>query len=151
MNRAFLFLLALLTAIPGGFSFAQENQDIEKACDIVSNYFPVVKNDQKNFYKIDYRLGWNKKAPYKISVQFINLGYASRKAKFAIKDLTSKKMIVLDPARNSRVVVENLNPASAGAIWSGLVDGIKDSFSVRVWDVEGNEIDEPPISIRNKH
>ena len=151
MQKINLYVLIFIFAFFGKLSYAQVDQDIEKYCEVVSKYYSVSETGQKNFYKIEYRLGWNKKAPYKIAIQFINLGYEGKKIKFSITDLTSKKMVILDAVHNSRVVSETLNPASTGAIWSGQIDGIKDRLSLRVWDKDGNEIDKSPISIRNKN
>ena len=99
---------------------------------------------------VDFRFGWTSKAPFTIAIQFVNHAYANRKFKFAIKDVTSNKMIVLDTLHNSRFGSEALKANSVGIIWSGLVDNIRDNFSLRVWDSDGDEFDKVPISISDQ-
>ncbi len=140
---------ALLAAFCAGLSSAQVDQDIGKACDVVSAYFPVAGKAAPPLDKLEYRLGWNKKPPYRISVQFTNLGYAGLKIRFALRDVTSKKALVLDAARNSPVVTENVGPASAGAVWSGRLDNLHDRCSLRVWDMDGGEWGEKPVGLQD--
>src|SRR5690348_13792409 len=104
---------ALLAGLCATLALAQVDQDIESLCDLVSAYLPVAKEDAPAFDKLDYRLGWNQKPPYRIFVQFTNLGYAGRKIRFALRDVTSKKQMVLDAAHRSHIVAENVSPASA--------------------------------------
>src|ERR1035441_10299295 len=83
---------------------------------VVSLYCTVPDNDKHHFTDLYFRLGWNGKTPNTIAVQFVNHGYETRKFKFAVKDVTSKKMIVLDKAHNSRFGTETLKAGSGGAI-----------------------------------
>jgi len=117
-----------------------------KDYETISSPHAVPDNDQMNFDGVVFGFGWNKKAPYTIAVQFVNRGYEDRKMKFAIKDLTTKKMIILDRAHNSAFGLELLKQSSTGAIWSGSIDSLKDSFSLRVWDAKGNEFDAAPVT-----
>jgi hypothetical protein len=59
-------------------------------------------------------------------------------------------MIVLDAIHNSCFGSETLSENSESIIWSGSVDDIKDSFSLRVWNSNGDEFDKEPISIKNQ-
>ncbi|HTA75827.1 MAG TPA: hypothetical protein VK791_01575 [bacterium] len=106
----------------------------------------VPDNDQMNFDGVVFSFGWNKKAPYAIAVQFVNRGYEDRKMKFAIKDITAKKMIILDRVHNSAFGLEVLKQSSVGAIWAGPIDNPKNSFSLHVWDAKGNEFDAAPVT-----
>ncbi len=130
--------------------WAERAKDISKLYKFISVTYSVPDDDQQHFANVDFRFGWNDKSPYKIAIQFVNHSYSTRKFKFVIKDVTSKKMVLLDVAHNSRFGSENLKPNSVGAIWSGPVDNIKDSFSLRVWDSEGDEFDKVPVSIKDQ-
>jgi hypothetical protein len=59
-------------------------------------------------------------------------------------------MIILDSVRNSRFGSETLRANSESAIWSGPVSNAKDSFSLHVWDSDGDEFDKVPISISDQ-
>jgi hypothetical protein len=129
---------------------AQQVKDLSKNYKIVSVPYSVPDDDRRNFADVDFRFGWNNKAPYTIAIQFVNHGYATRKFKFAIKDVTVKKTVILDTVHNSRFGYETLKPNSKSNVWFGLVDNIKDSFSLRVWDSDGDEFDKVPISISDQ-
>jgi hypothetical protein len=129
---------------------AQAAKDLSKACKTVSVPYSVPDNDKRNFADVYFSFGWNDKKPYTISVQFVNHGYANRKIKFAIKDVTAKKMVVVDRSHNARFGTETVKANSKGAIWSGTVEDIKDSFSLHVWDSEGNEFDKVAVSISDQ-
>jgi hypothetical protein len=146
-----LFSIPLLAVIfCAGYLFSGQEADLLKKYPIVSVYYSVPDNDQRNFADVVFRFGWSKKPTSKIAIQFVNRGYSDRKLKFAIKDVTSKKMVVLDTAHNSRFGTEMLKANSTGAIWSGLVDDINDKFSLRVWDSAGDEFDKVPICIKDQ-
>jgi hypothetical protein len=55
----------------------------------------------------------------------------------------------LDPAHQSRFGSEILKSSSKGLIWSGPIDDVNDSFSLHVWDGDGDEVDKKPISIKD--
>jgi hypothetical protein len=118
---------------------------------VVSLYCTVPDNDQHHFTDMYFRLGWNGKTPNTIAVQFVNHGYETRKFKFAVKDVTSKKMIVLDMAHNSRFGTETLKAGSEGAIWSGSVDDIKDGLSLHIWTSAGDDLEKAPMSLAEHH
>ncbi len=131
---------------------AQEEKDLSKIYEVVSQSAPVAADALKDFNNmIFYRFGWNRKGPPAIALQFVNFGYKDRKLKFAIKDVTSKKMVILDPAGKSPFATEDLKESSRSAIWSGPVDNIHHRFSLRVWEDDGDEIDEDPVSINEKN
>lgn len=142
-----LFLTVIFFSKEG---YAQQVKDISKGCEIVSVPYSLPDNDELHFLDVTFRFGWNNKAPYTIAIQFINHGYSSRKFKFAIKDVTSNKTIILDTVHNSRFGSELLKANATGNIWSGVVDNIKDSFSLHVWDSDGDEFDKVPISIKDQ-
>jgi hypothetical protein len=125
-------------------------KDLSKNYGIVSVPYSVPDNDKLHFQNVDFRFGWNNKEPYKIAIQFVNHGYSTRKLKFAIKDVTSKKMIILDPIHNSRFGTETLKANSVGIVWAGPIDNNQDSFSLRVWDSDGEEFDKVAISIKDQ-
>ncbi len=130
--------------------YAQQVKDLSKNYGIVSVPYSVPDNDKLHFQNVDFRFGWNNKEPYKIAIQFVNHGYSTRKLKFAIKDVTSKKMIILDPIHNSRFGTETLKANSVGIVWAGPIDNNQDSFSLRVWDSDGEEFDKVAISIKDQ-
>jgi hypothetical protein len=150
MKKFYFFVLLLAVVFGAKDLFAQQVKDLSKYYEIVSVPYSVPDNDQENFADVDFRFGWNSKAPYKIAIQFVNHGYTLRKFKFAIKDVTSKKTVILDPVHNSRFGTESLKPNSESDIWSGPVNSNKDSFSLRVWDNNGDEFDKVPISISDQ-
>ena len=59
-------------------------------------------------------------------------------------------MVILDPVHNARFGTETVRQNSEGKIWSGSVDNPKDSFSLHVWDSDGDEFDKIPISINDQ-
>lgn len=146
-SLSILLLTALMTSNNLG---AKERNALAKNYSTVSVLYSVPDNAQQNFSDVYFRFGWNAKAPYKIALQFVNRSYSSRKLKFAIKDVTSKKMVVLDATRNTRFGLETLKANSEGALWSGPVDNVKDSFSLRVWNSDGDTLDTEPISIKDQ-
>jgi hypothetical protein len=129
---------------------AQSINDIAKKYPIVSAPYTFTDNDQQNSSDVYFRFGWPPKAPYVIAVQFVNHGYRAQKFKFAIKDVTLNKMVILGVVHKSTSGYETLNPNAQGIIWSGSVDNINDSFSLHVWDDAGNEFDKVPISIKTQ-
>jgi hypothetical protein len=151
MKNMYLLFWLLITTFGARCVFAQEDNDLSKYYGTISKFDSILNNTQKDMNSIVfYRFGWNQKAPYKIAVQFVNLGYGDHKLKFAVKDVTSKKMIVLDPVHNSRFGTEMLKSSSKGVIWSGPIDNINDLFSLRVWVDDGEEMDKNPMSIKDK-
>ena len=130
--------------------YAQQENDLSKFYGKVSKYISIL-NDKNDLNKVVfYRIGWNGKTPNTIGIQFGNFGYADWKLKFAIKDVTSKKFIVLDTVHNSFFGTEMSKANSKGIIWSGVVDNINDGFSLHVWVGDGDEIDKEPVSIKDK-
>jgi hypothetical protein len=122
-------------------------QDLSKNYQILSVFYNVPDDDQKDFETINFRYGWTNQAPYSIAIQFTNAGYSEKKLKFAIKDVTSNQMILLDPVHNVYFGTETLKANSDGAVWAGPIDNLKDSFALRVWDSDGDAFDQEPISI----
>jgi hypothetical protein len=149
MKNLFKLILYLVIILASKTLSAQEMKDLSKIYKTVSASYPLPDKDDQNFPDIDFRFGWNK-TPSMIAVQFINHSYSSKKIKFAIKDLTSGKMIVLDNIHNSHFGSETLKENSESAIWAGPVDDIRDSFSLHVWNSNGDEFDKAPISIKNQ-
>lgn len=143
-----ILLLTLLFGAEG--SWAEKAKDLAKTFPIVSVYYSAPDNDQRNFADVVFRFAWTSQKPFRIAIQFVNHGYADRKLKFAIKDVTSKKTVILDPVRHSPFGTETLKANSTGGIWSGPVDNINDSFSLRVWDSAGDEFDKVPISSKDQ-
>jgi hypothetical protein len=142
-------LLAAVLCI--GHLGAQDDTAFPKEFNVVSNFHSVPgkdKNDLQNL--VYYRFAWRKKAPYAVAIQFVNLGYGERKLKFAVKDITSKKNVVIDPAHQSCFGTEALKESSKGMIWSGPIDSPNDRLSLRVWEDGGDEIDKAPISMNDK-
>ena len=150
MKRLYIPVFLLIAIFFAKDLHAGQGKDISKYYGLVSVPYSVPDNDRQHFADVNFRFGWKSKTPFKIAIQFVNHGYASRKFKFAIKDITSNKVVILDTVHNSRFGSENLKPSSVGMIWSGLVDNIKDSFSLHVWDSEGEEFDKVPISIKDQ-
>lgn len=150
MKKIFFSILLLTLTFFAKDSHAQQAKDLSKSYAVVSVPYSVPDNDKQNFADVYFRFGWTRKAPAKIAIQFTNHGYSSRKFRFAIKDVTTNKMVLLDAVHNSRFGSETLKANSVGPIWSGLVDNIKDSFSLRVWDGDGDEFDKVAISISDQ-
>jgi hypothetical protein len=145
------FLLLFLTVLPNSnVLFAQQVKDISKKYMIISVPYTLPDNDQQNFADVYFRFGWPAKAPYVIAVQFANHAYRTIKFKFAIKDVTANKMVQIDTVHKSLFGTENLKANSTGMIWSGPVDNINDSFSMRVWNSDGDELDKEPISLKDQ-
>lgn len=150
MKNFFLFVLFLIVIFFEKSLYAQAVKDLSKKYSIVSVPYTLPDNDQQNFADVYFRFGWPAKAPYSIAIQFANHAYKTIKFKFAIKDVTTNKTILIDTVHNSRFGIENLKANSTGAIWSGLVDNVNDSFSLRVWNSDGDELDKEPISIKDQ-
>jgi len=129
---------------------AQQVKDLSKFFTIVSVPYTLPDNDQQNFADVYFRFGWSSKIPCSIAIQFANHAYKTIKFKFAIKDVTANKIVLLDTVHNSRFGIENLKANSTSVIWSGLVDNVNDSFSLRVWNSDGDELDKDPISIKDQ-
>jgi hypothetical protein len=146
----FILFFAVAFCVNGVYAQAQQADDLAKSYGVVSVPYSVPDNEQQNFADVYFRFGWSSQAPAKIAIEFTNHAYAGRKFKFAIKDVTSKKMVVLDPVHKTRFGMVTLNPNSVSAIWSGPVDSTKDSFSLRIWNSDGDEFDKVPISISDQ-
>jgi len=129
---------------------AQQVKDLSKFFTIVSVPYTLPDNDQQNFADVYFRFGWSSKIPCSIAIQFANHAYKTIKFKFAIKDVTANKIVLLDTVHNSRFGIENLKANCTSVIWSGLVDNVNDSFSLRVWNSDGDELDKEPISIKDQ-
>lgn len=151
MKKLIYSILFISTVLCQKELWAQQDNDLSKSFTAVTKFLPVVVNTDKNAEKlVFYRFGWNSKAPATIGVQFSNLGYSDWKIKFAIKDMTTKKMIILDSVHKSFFGTELLKGNSKSAIWSGPVDNVSDNFSLRVWVGDGDEIDKDAVSIKDK-
>ncbi len=150
MKKLWIPILLLILALNANECPAKDTPDLAKQYKLVSVYYSVPDNDQQNFANVVFRFAWNGKTPSQIAVQFVNRAYADRKLKFAIKDVTSKKLVLLDPVHNSRFGTESLKANSRGKIWSGEVDNINDSFSLHVWNGSGDEFDKVPISLKDQ-
>ena len=150
MKRRYSLVLILVLIFCAKALCAQEVKDLSKYYEIISVSHSVPDNEQQNFADVNFRFGWNSKGPAAIAIQFVNHSYSDRKFKFAIKDVTSKKTIILDKVHNSRFGSVVLKANSESAIWSGSVDNINDSFSLHVWSANGDEFDKEPISIKNR-
>ncbi len=150
MKKMIFLFLSLGLVFCAGNSRSGEAKDLSDRYPIVSVYYSVPDNDQGNFADVVFRFGWSKKPSPQIAIQFVNRGYSDRKLKFAIKDATSKKMVLLDKAHNSRFGTETLKANSTGAVWAGPVDGINDQFTLRVWDSAGDEFEKAPLSIQDQ-
>ena len=153
MKKFYCFFILFLTVIFGAKDLCAGQKEglLFKYYETISVPYPVPDNDQLNFDGVNFRLGWNSKAPCTIAVQFVNHGYVDRKLKFCIKDITLKKMIVLDAVHNSPFGSETLKPDSISKIWFGPVNNIKDSFLLRVWDSDSDEFDAAPVSMSGQH
>jgi hypothetical protein len=150
MKNLYFSVLLLIMIFAAKYLYAEPVKNLAKYCETVSVFYSVPDDDKQHFVDINFRFGWNAKAPSLIAVQFVNHGYTARKFKFAIQDVTTKKMITLDAVHNSRFGSETLKANSESAIWSGPVSNIKDSFSLHVWDSDGDEFDKVPISISDQ-
>lgn len=150
MKKIYLSILFLALVFGEKSICAEQIEYITQNYGIVSVFYSCPDNDERNFSDVFFRFGWNDKKPFTIAIQFVNRAYADRKVKFAIKDVTSKKMVVLDPAHKSRFGTELLKSNSTGKIWSGPVDNINDSFILRVWNSAGDQLDKVPISIKDQ-
>jgi hypothetical protein len=150
MEKLFKLILCLMIVLITKTVSAQEVKDLSKNYDIISVSYSVLDNDETRFPGVTFRFGWNKKVPYVIAVQFVNHGYDTQKFKFAIKDITMNKLVVLGTVHKSTSGYETLKPNSQGVVWSGPVDNVKDSFSLHVWDAGGNEFDKAPISVKDQ-
>ena len=150
MKKQGLTLLLLTSFLSATSLSAKPAEDLAKKYPIVSVYYSVPDNDKGNFADVSFRFAWTKNKPPQIAVQFVNRAYADRKLKFAIKDITTKKMVVLDPKRHSRFGTETMKANSTGAIWSGPVDDTNDSFSLHVWNGAGDEFDKVAVSIKDQ-
>jgi hypothetical protein len=150
MKRLFKLVLCLVIVLVIKTLNAQEAKGLSKYYEIVSVPYSVPDNEQQNFADVNFRFGWNSKGPAAIAIQFVNHSYSDRKFKFAIKDVTSKKTIILDKVHNSRFGSVVLKANSQSAIWFGSVDNINDSFSLHVWSANGDEFDKEPISIKDQ-
>lgn len=150
LKKLLSFILILTMFFGAKKVCAQSINDITKKYSIVSEPYTFTDNDQQNSSDVYFRFGWPVKAPYVIAIQFVNHGYRTQKFKFAIKDVTLNKMVILGTVHKSTSGYETLNPNAQGIIWSGPVDNINDSFSLHVWDSSGNEFDKVPISIKTQ-
>jgi hypothetical protein len=150
MKNLYFSILFLSIIFYSNNLFAQPAKDIAKKYPVVSVPYTLPDNDQQNFADVYFRFGWPAKPPYTIAVQFANHAYKTRKLKFAIKDVTTNKIVLLDSVHNVRFGTETLKANSTSAIWSGPVDNINDSFSLRVWSGDGDEFDKEPISIKDQ-
>ena len=150
MKKLYFSVLLLIAILCKKDLPAQGLQDLSKGYQILSVFYNVPDNDQKNFDTVNFRYGWTSRAPYVIAVQFTNAGYADKKLKFAVKDTTSGQFVILDPVHNVFFGTETLKANSDGAIWTGPVDSLKDSFALRIWDSDGDAVDQEPISILNE-
>jgi len=148
MKNVLFYILILFFSV--NYLSAQQVKDLSKFFTIVSVPYTLPDNDQQNFADVYFRFGWSSKIPCSIAIQFANHAYKTIKFKFAIKDVTANKIVLLDTVHNSRFGIENLKANSTSVIWSGLVDNVNDSFSLRVWNSDGDELDKDPISIKDQ-
>jgi hypothetical protein len=126
---------------------AQDVSNLQNIYPILSMFYNVPDDDQKDFEHLNFRYGWTSQAPYTIAVQFSNAGYDDKTFKFAIKDVTLNKMVVLGKLHKSTAGYETLKANSDGTIWSGSITSLNDSFALRVWNSDGKSLDQAPISI----
>jgi hypothetical protein len=150
MKKLYFSVLLLTVIFCAKDLCARQLKGLYKYYEVVSLPYSVPDNSQWNFADLTFKLGWNKKTPCAIGIQFVNHGYVIHKIKFAIEDVTTKKMLILDTVHHSRFGLETIKDSAEGIIWSGLVDNIKDSFSLHVWDENGDEFDKEPVSINNQ-
>jgi len=150
LKKLLFFILFLTLAIGVKEVCAQPTKDIAKKYPVVSVSYTLPDNDQQNFSDVYFRFGWPAKTPYVIAIQFANHAYKTIKFKFAIKDVTANKMILIDAVHNNFFGTEKLKANSTSVIWSGSVDSVNDSFSLRVWNSDGDELDKEPISIKDQ-
>jgi hypothetical protein len=145
----FVVILLGLAFSPQGLR-SEQLDELSKAYNYVSVYYSMPDNDHLYFADVHFRFGWTAKKPYRIGVQFVNRDYGDKKIKFAIKDVTTNKMILLDPIHKSYFGAEMLKANSISSVWSGPINNVNDEFSLHVWNDEGDELDKAPISIKNK-
>ncbi len=151
MRRSCLLVLALGVVFGMVEWCVAQEDDLAKSFPIVSKFDAALADTQNNLNDlIYYRYGWNNQRPYTIALQFVNFGYRDHKLKFAVKDVTSKKMVLLDAVHHSNFGTETLKASSTGMIWSGPINNVNDRFSLRVWVDDGDEMDKEPMSIKDK-
>jgi hypothetical protein len=150
MKKLYFSFLLLTVTFFSKIVCAQPVNELSKMNGTVSGPYALPDNAQQNFSDIYFRFSWNEKKPFKIAIQFSNHSYDSRKLKFAIKDVTTKKMILLDSVHHSSFGYETLNATSVGVVWSGPIDNPKDGLSLRVWNSNGDEFEKEPISITDQ-
>jgi hypothetical protein len=147
MKRLYFSVFLLITVFCAKDLRAQETEDLSNNYKILSRFYNLPDDGQKNFDHVNFRYGWTSQAPYTIAIQFTNAGYDDKKLKFAIKDVTSNQTILLDTTHNAYFGTETVKANSNSAIWSGTVSNLKDGFALRVWDSDGDSFDQAPISI----
>jgi hypothetical protein len=126
---------------------AQDVSNLQDIYPILSIFYNVPDDDQKDFEHLNFRYGWTSQAPYTIAVQFSNAGYDDKILKFAIKDVTLNKMVLIGKIHKSTAGYETLKANSDSVIWSGPIASLKDSFALRVWNSDRHSFDQAPISI----
>ncbi len=139
MKKLQLALFALLVLVGSQSWATRQVNELEKNYPVLSAFYPVPDNEKKQFKDVYFRLGWKARKPYRIAVQFTNQSYKTVPLKFALKDVTTQKMVILDKGKNTAVGAETLGSISEGALWSALIQDKKDHFILRVWDKDGSE------------
>jgi len=151
MKKPMITILFLALLLGAKSMDAQQADVFPKEYTKVTKFLPAaVNNKPTQEMLVFYRMGWNSKAPASIAIQFANLGYTDWKLKFAVKDVVTKKTVLLDKEHNSTFGTELLKGNTKSTIWVAPVDNIKDGYSVRVWIGEGDEIDLATVSIKDK-
>jgi len=140
------FSIFLLATVFCAKNLQAQDADLSDNYQILSPFYNVPDDGQKNFNHVNFRYGWAIQTSC-IAIQFTNAGYEDKKLKFAIKDVTSNQIILLDPSHNAYFGTETVKASSDGAIWSGTVNSLKDNFTLRVWNSDGDSFDQKPISI----
>lgn len=138
--KKFKLVLFSFLILMGSRSWAtRQRNELEKNYPVLSSFYPVPNNENQYFKDVYFRLGWKPIKPYQIAVQFTNQSYETVHLKFALKDVTAQKMVILDKAKNTVMGTETLGSISEGALWSAPIDEKKDHFILRIWDKDGNE------------
>jgi hypothetical protein len=147
MKKRYPYILLSVLFFCAKLLDAQEIQYLSKDYPILSVFYNVPDDDRNSFAHLNFRYGWTSQAPYTIAIQFSNAGYDDKILKFAIKDVTLNKMVILGKVHKSTAGFETLKANSDGVIWSGLIANLNDSFALRVWNSDGKSLEQAPISI----
>jgi hypothetical protein len=145
-TSGFVFLLLAIFLI-APMAPCQEAQTIEESYPILSPFYNVPGSTAERFNHLNFRYGWTDKDPYRIAVQISNPSYGEQKIKFAIKDLTTNQLVLLDEEHNAYFINETLPASMDGKIWSGEVQSLSDAYALKVWDSDGDSFQQAPVRI----